>query len=78
LPAALGGCDGTIWEPTSQRLGQFGGGTLQERVQSLEQALQECKHRNNYLVKELQAQREKTRALYQRTKEYAMRLKSKQ
>ncbi len=41
-------------------------------------ALQECKHRNNYLAKELKAQREKTHALYQRTKEYAMRLKSKQ
>ncbi|TCO80309.1 hypothetical protein EV699_11587 [Plasticicumulans lactativorans] len=52
-------------------------GRLQRRVEYLESKLADCKQRNTDLVQQLAQQREKTRQLYLRTKEYAARLNVK-
>lgn len=52
-------------------------GRLRQRIEYLESKLADCKQRNTDLVEQLAQQREKTRQLYLRTKEYAARLNAK-
>lgn len=50
---------------------------LSARVDRLEQALAESKSKNQELARQLNLQREKTRELYARTKDYAARLNAR-
>jgi predicted nucleic acid-binding Zn-ribbon protein len=65
----------------SRRLGLMATGpeipALTRRIQELEHALRVSQEKNRHLADQLRAQRDKTRELYARTKEYAARLNAR-